>query len=192
MIIFCIAFSILTSLQEQIPNDIREAAERGNAQAQFELADWYYENDNERAVYWLRKAAEQEHAEAQYSLGFFYEQGIGVDKNETKALYWWRKAAEQEHPEAQFDLGLSYMITQDYAQAIHWMRKAAEQRYAEAQYFLGLFYSHGAGIDVNYDMALYWYELAIANGLSGDSKTNAENDIKHLTEQGYCSCRIRL
>lgn len=72
---------------------IRQAAERGNAPAQFRLALCYEEGqglsqDYGQAVYWWRKAAEQGYAEAQYSLGICYAEGIGVDRDSKQAEYW--------------------------------------------------------------------------------------------------------
>ena len=72
---------------------IRQAAERGNAPAQFRLALCYEEGqglsqDYGQAIYWWRKAAEQGDAEAQYSLGICYAEGIGVDRDSKQAEYW--------------------------------------------------------------------------------------------------------
>lgn len=72
---------------------IRQAAERGNAPAQFRLALCYEEGqgvsqDYAQAIYWWRKAAEQGYAWAQYSLGICYAEGLGVDQDSKQAESW--------------------------------------------------------------------------------------------------------
>jgi hypothetical protein len=44
------------------------------------------------AVEWFRRAAEQGLAGSQMTLGMLYEQGIGVEKNETEAKKWYEMA----------------------------------------------------------------------------------------------------
>ncbi|MBQ1931964.1 MAG: sel1 repeat family protein, partial [Muribaculaceae bacterium] len=75
-------------------------AEQGNAWAQNNLGDCYYngrgvDQNYDEAVKWYRKAAKQGNAPAQYNLGYCYYNGHGVDKNYDEAVNWYRKAAEQ-------------------------------------------------------------------------------------------------
>jgi TPR repeat protein len=63
--------------------EIRQHAESGDAQAQFELGRSYEdgngtEQDDARAVEWFRKSAEQGNAQAQNSMGVMYALGRGV------------------------------------------------------------------------------------------------------------------
>ena len=69
----------------------RAAAEKGDAEAQFNLAQcyrfgWGVEPDKAKAVYWYRKAAEQGLKEAQYNLGVCYKKGEGVPKDLEQAV----------------------------------------------------------------------------------------------------------
>lgn len=41
---------------------------------------------------------------SQYNLGLFYDNGIGVEKNQARAVYWYGKAAQQGIAEAQHNL----------------------------------------------------------------------------------------
>ena len=87
-----------------------EAAEQGDADAQYRLGllyyyggeyyhGWYYgdiaKQDYTKALRWFTKAAEQGHTGAQYYLGLMHDKGEGVDQNDAEAVRWWRKAAEQ-------------------------------------------------------------------------------------------------
>ena len=76
-----------------------QAAEQGNAQAQFNLGVMYDQGqgvrqDDAQAAQWFRKAVEQGVAEAQYNLGVMYANGKGVHQDYAQAVQWYRKAAE--------------------------------------------------------------------------------------------------
>jgi hypothetical protein len=78
----------------------RWLAERGDADAQFDLARSYgrgkgvAQSDSEAAK-WYRLAAEQGHAIAQYSLGLRYIYGRGVPADLNEAVKWLCRAAAQ-------------------------------------------------------------------------------------------------
>ena len=112
-------------------------AERGNAQAQFGLAFFYFNGvgvtqDYTEALKWHRKAAEQGNAGAQFNLALMYDNGKGV--------------------------------TQDYAEAVKWYRKAAEQGEIAAQFNLGLMYEKGKGVLKDTGAAHMWFNISAANG----------------------------
>ena len=82
--------------------DFREtlqAAERGNAQAQFSLGGMYdkgqgVRQDYAEAIRWYRKAAEQGYAKAQYNLGLMYANGHGVHQDFHLSKEWFGKACD--------------------------------------------------------------------------------------------------
>ena len=130
----------LTTAAAQLPEDLRERAERGNVSAQAELGRRYYvgegvPQDDAEAVRWTRLAAEQGHAPAQYSLGLLYFRGRGVAGDDAAAAHWYRAAAEQGHPPAQ----------------------AA----------LSSLYAYGAGVEEDPVLASMWIELAWRASLDG-------------------------
>lgn len=145
---------------------LRQAAEQGNAEAQFGLGYYYMTGqgvaqDYKQAVEWYRKSAGQGYAAAQNNLGICYMEGLGVPQDYTLAVEWFRKAAVQGYDEAQFNLGACYYnghgVEQNLMQAVEWWRKAAEQGYALAQYNLGACYSRGLGVTQDYKQAVEWY-----------------------------------
>jgi len=80
---------------------IRAAAEKGDADAQFKLGMTYYygydvAQDSAQAALWFRKAAEQGNSNAQCALGVMYDTGQGVAQDDTQAAFWYHKAAVQE------------------------------------------------------------------------------------------------
>lgn len=77
------------------------AAENNEPNAQFSLAGWYLtgaegviEPNDKEAFHWASKAAEQEYVKAEYAIAYFYEMGIGIEKNMEEAMHWYRIAAE--------------------------------------------------------------------------------------------------
>lgn len=109
---------------------LRNAAEKGNADAQFTLGviyaggrfdvkEPYFEDasrdyartmfgeniDFKRAAYWYTLAAKQDHCAAMYMLGLAYKEGAGVEQDLVKATELMKKAAEQGHSYAQLSYG---------------------------------------------------------------------------------------
>lgn len=94
---------------------IIQRADKGEAQAQYELAIKYLNEPQPNLKLtdiadWLKQAAKQGHAKAQYELGKMYREGSGVPKNLIKAIDWFQKAAEQGFAKAQFHLGMAHQM----------------------------------------------------------------------------------
>ncbi len=151
----------------------KRAAERGNAAAQNDLGNKYYngegvERDYKEAVKWYRRSAEQGDAIAQYNLGNMYNQGEGVERDYEEAVKWYRRSAEQGNAEAQFDLGFIYYngegVERDYKEAVKWYRRSAEQGNAIGQYSLGNRYYNGEGVERDYKEAVKWYRRSAEQG----------------------------
>ena len=167
----------LVSCQNELDVDRwRSLATQGDAAAQFDLGDRYFNGegvpqDNGEAVRWFRLAAEQGHARAQASLGFMYGNGEGVPKDDGEAARWYRLAAEQGYAAAQYSFGDRYFngegVPQDDDEAARWFRLAAEQGYASAQSNLGVMYRNGRGVPQDDGEALRWYRLAADQGHAG-------------------------
>jgi len=155
---------------------VPEAAEAGDASAQFKFGEMYRRGegvpqDDAEAFRWYRKAAEQGNADAQYSLGLRYHNGRGVTQDYAEAVRWFREAAEQGDAKAQAHLGFMFErglgTPQDDTKAIHYYRIAAEQGYAYAQYNLGILYRLGQGVQKDDYEAFRWYLKAAQQGWPG-------------------------
>ncbi|MGN0142604.1 MAG: tetratricopeptide repeat protein [Roseburia sp.] len=77
--------------------------------------------------------AEKGYPLAECQIGYFYYDGLGVEKNLEKALYWTRRAAEHGDRDGQFNLAWFYEeaigTDQDLEQAKYWYRQAALQNH---------------------------------------------------------------
>ncbi|MDP3333952.1 MAG: tetratricopeptide repeat protein [Methylococcaceae bacterium] len=162
-------------INDQDVECLRNAAEQGDAEAQFELGQMYklgsgLEQDDEQALYWFSKAAEQGLPNAQYSLAEMYLNGCsgGLEPDDEQAVIWFRKAAEQGHANAQFSLGEMYdtgdFLEEDEEQATIWYRKAGEQGHVDAQYSLGEMYFWGKGLEQDFKQAAIWHRKAAEQG----------------------------
>ena len=72
-------------------NEWRQAAEKGDVDAQYNLGVFYSQDDSvdkdmTEAVKWFRKAAELGHVEAQYRLGLCYDKGDGIEQDAQEAV----------------------------------------------------------------------------------------------------------
>lgn len=172
------------SLWAQKADDYRAAANRGDAEAQFNLGFCYYSGygvsqDFKQAVYWYTKSANQGYAMAQGFLGALYHDGIGVAQDYKQAVYWFTKAANQGLELAQSSLGGCYEngngVPQDYKQAVYWYTKAANQGNAKAQRSMGDCYYLGNGVTQDFKQAVYWY-------------TKAANQEEAFAQHGLGAC----
>lgn len=94
--------------------EFRAAAEKGEADCQFNLALMYEKGigvtkDEKEAVVWYRKSAEQGNSNAQFNLGVLYENGRGCAVDFAQANQWYRKASLQGDALAIGNLGMLYL-----------------------------------------------------------------------------------
>ena len=152
---------------------VRNAAERGDPEAQYSLGLMYaagrgVPQNFAEARKWFRKSAEQGNARAQTGLGLMYMQGAGVRQDYAEARRWWQRAAEQGYAVAQHNLGVMYSegigVPQNNDEGVKWYRKAAEQGYAGAQYSLGFMYAAGRGVPQNFAEARKWFRKSADQG----------------------------
>ena len=138
-----------------------------------------------------RQKAEQGDRDAQNSLGYWYQYGLGVEKDEFEAVYWYRKSAKQGLPVAQYNLGLMYRfgrgVDKNDTEAVCWYRKAAGQGHADAENNLGVMLEYGLGCEKNEQEALEWYRKAAEHG-SGMGRKN----LGETYEKGMLGLEVNL
>lgn len=195
----------------------RQAAEKGNAQAQCALGSYYdfgmgVEQDQTAAVRWYEKAAAQGNVEAAYNVALSYLRGEGVEANAIEALRYFQQAAKAGLPQAQYRLASLYdtgtVVAMDKAVAASWYRKAAEQGLPLAQNDLGVGYLRGEGVEQDGSQAFAWFVKAAEAGLPMamfnlascyETGTGTETDINQAllwysrsAEAGYPNAMFEL
>ena len=155
--------------------ELTRAAERGDAEAQFQLGFMYasgfgeFEEDDAEALKWHRRAAEQGLAQAQSTLGTAYAHGHSLGQDFTQAATWCRLGAEQGDADGQLCMAMLYAggcgVERDYAESARWYRLAARQGDGMAQARLGDMYANGeGGVQQDPVEADRWYRRAMEPG----------------------------
>ena len=131
----------------------RKAAEKNNADAQYELAMMQLSGQDDtrvsikEAFKWLLAAANKGHVEAMYRLGFTYANDPNVETNEIEAAKWYELAAKQGHAKAQYELGQAYKkgkgVRRSNDRAAKYYLLAADQGHLDSQCELGKLYTYG-------------------------------------------------
>jgi len=100
--VLAVCLVAITFLAAQTPDiaALQRSAQAGDAKAQFDLADAYFEGkgipkDLAKGIDWLRKSASQGYTGAEVTLGVLYQNGVQVPKDPHEAAKWYRKAAKQ-------------------------------------------------------------------------------------------------
>ena len=165
--------------------ELRQAAEQGDPEAQFKLGAAHADDlGDTEAIAWLRAAANQGHFAAQVTLASRYEGGIGVPQDHGEAIVWYRLAAEQDLTDSQAGPDTFESVMDLQMQAM-------------AQYQLGGLYMEGLGVPRNLTTAAHWYRRAADHGLDrgratalGTSKHEVTGSQETFRQRERCiSCR---
>lgn len=107
--------------------------------------------------------------DAQAYLGMCYEQGNGVQKDESKALYWYDKAASQGNAYAQAYSAMMYLQGRgtevDEQKAFRLAQSSANQSNMYGQYILGTCYYYGLGVGADIKSAYNWLMKSYNQGV---------------------------
>lgn len=171
--------------REQLAH-IRTMAEQGDAEAQFELGEYYYEASFEEdtdlpyedacceAAKWVQNAAEQGIAEAQFRLGNCYGLALGVRYSEEESYKWYRKAADQGLAAGQCAVALHFRFSiKDNEETAKWFLLAAEQGHEFSMKEIAYCYRNGIGVEKNDAEADKWY------GRLEESKASSCSEYVH-------------
>src|SRR5262245_32441519 len=90
MALFPVCSGTASALEGVLPDTVRTAAEKGDAEAQYRLAICFAKGtgvtqDYSKAAEYLRRSAEQGYAVAQNDLGALYARGQGVKQDYEEA-----------------------------------------------------------------------------------------------------------
>lgn len=97
-----------------------------------ELIDKYFNNQEyEKCFEGHLVLAEQGYPLAECQIGYFYYEGLGVEKDQGKAVFWTRRAAEHGDRDGQYNLAWFYEgalgVPEDMEKARYWYKQAAIQ-----------------------------------------------------------------
>lgn len=149
---------------EMVARLYREAADLGNAEAQYELAMCYafgkgVEKNQQEAARWMLMAAKQNHVRAMVDMCYAYEKGVGVPQDWKEGARWYEAAEAliQQNPELEPVPFSSHLL---YKRRLASLRKRAEQGDAKAQMVLAKLLANGEGMEKDLPQAIEWMEKA--------------------------------
>lgn len=121
---------------------IRQAAEAGDAGAQFKLGEAllldpsHSPENSANALRWLQLSAENGNTEAMIVLGRLSRSGVGILQNFGQASKWIQTAAARGNPEGMLELGRLYrdgvVLKKDLVLAYVWFNRASAARNLDA------------------------------------------------------------
>ncbi len=136
----------------------RQAAELGDGEAQYQLAQFYLAGigvpaDPTEAARWMSKAADQGVSAAYERLGALYAEGLGMPQDFQAAADWFHRAVVQGDVNALYHLGTLQMgglgMPRDPRAAREQYRKAAKLGSGAACLQLGIIYATGQDVKPN-------------------------------------------
>lgn len=130
------------------PPAILRAAEKGDAQAQYDVAQTYIgrsavEENHELAFEWFLKSAQQGYGPAQALVGDYYFHGNDVvERDRLQAIYWYEKAVDHSIMSAIYQLGQIYSeldddgVPVDLPRALHMFRRILAGTPKHGKYYI--------------------------------------------------------
>ena len=137
------------------------AAEKGNANAQYQLALIYLNSQQaDKAAPWMKKAAEAGVAGAKFYYGRMLHQGNGVVQDKQRGISLLQNAADDHFTAAYAELARIYYegngTEADIDKAMPYIRAAVDAGNEETTWYLGLCYLNGTGVERDYYKAVQW------------------------------------
>ena len=155
---------------------LRRAADAGDADAMFDLANCYSVGtggvgvDLVEAFRWNRRAVDvpAPSAVAYFNLALCYDAGQGTPKNSVEAARLYKIAAEMGDADAQFNYGLRLQrgegVLCNPVEAFTWLKRAADAGDAVAQGATGLALETGHGVEEDKALAVVYYRRSADQG----------------------------
>lgn len=140
-------------------------ADQSDVKAMIKLADYYRSIEEfDKAFKYVHKSTLYSSPEGERKLGYYYEKGIGCDKDMVKARQFYELAAMHGDVKAKYNIGLFYYRNKQYPQAFNYVKESAEQNYGKALVLLGYFYEHAVNGEQDYSLAKQAYIKALETG----------------------------
>ena len=167
----------LTDHTKKAYEQIREAADEGNAIALYMMAAYFSQGygvqpiNKQKRIEYLKKSYEAGYAVAGYDVAASLPDGSPEQDEirnhaKDKILELANEGDAFAQTNAAWGYREGYGTAVDAFEAVKWYQKAAKQGYAGAQYNLGDMYENGRGVKQSYKKAVEWYLKAAKQGLA--------------------------
>ncbi|OQX94482.1 MAG: hypothetical protein B6I23_00890 [Rickettsiaceae bacterium 4572_127] len=170
-----------------VPFSLEEKANRGQVEAQYELAVQNYKQENyEKYITWMKKASDQGLVRASFHLADFYK-NMKIYQDYKKAEKYLVISAMANNTEAQAMLGEMYLsgegVGQNYKTAIKYLKMSEKNGNKKSAFHLATLYMLGNGVKQDYNSAMN-FALKCSGGEESPlvklikSKMDGENERK--------------
>lgn len=172
---------------------MKEAAEKGLAEAQFMLGSLYHDGvgcklDLNESIRWLDKAVQQDHKKATTMLGDMLYRFRGHNRADfERAICLLSKTANEGDSYAQQQLGEIHLRMGQIEESVKWFKIASEQNEPKALLFMGLLCNIGIMLPKDYDKAIQYIEKFFAIQKIHKENVEIENDLKANSYKLACS-----
>ena len=165
----------LTNHTQEAYEQIREAADAGNAIALYMMAAYFLQGygvqpiNQQKGIAYFKKSYEAGYPVAGYAVADSLPDGSPEqDEIRNHAKDKILELANEGDVFAQANAAWGYRKGYDNLEAVKWVQiqKAAEQGYASAQNDLGLMYAKGTGVEQSDEKAVEWWQKAAEQGLA--------------------------
>lgn len=116
--------------------------------------------DERRSFELNQTAARGGHADATLAMGWYYLNGVGVERSARDAINWYRRSARKGEPRAMFSLGFIAYGQGDWGDAHIWFRRAADAGHHRALFWLGKLHWRGRAVPKSQSEAMRLIHLA--------------------------------
>jgi TPR repeat protein len=134
--------------------------------------------DDQRAFALNAEAAQQGYADAVLAMGWFYLNGVGVERNIERARKWYHDSAGRGEPKAMFSLGQIAYDERDYFDALVWFKRASDAGHNRSLYFIGKLYWRGHGVEQDKKEAMRYFHRAASSKVD-----EAQRVLRFLTSR---------
>ena len=121
--------------------------------------------DEKRSFELNAEAAASGDRDAVLAMGWYYLNGVGVDRDLGEARKWYRKSARQSQPGAMYSLGAIAYEEGKFEEAMRWFESAAKEGHARSTYWIAKLYWRGLGVSRDRHRAEALLEQAAVQGI---------------------------
>jgi TPR repeat protein len=119
--------------------------------------------DERRAFALNAEAAHGGHSDAVLAMGWFYLNGVGVERDFERAKKWYRESARRGETMAMFSLGQIAYDERDFSGALTWFKRASEAGHDRSLYWIGKLYWRGDGVAQDKKQAMGYFHRAASS-----------------------------
>ena len=134
---------------------LKSLASAGSSEACLKLSEYYLENkENRKSFETLYRAINLEDKDLLRRIGYYYSEGIGVEKNIDNANKCYQKAFELGDYLSGYNLALYFINKKDYASAVNYLTYGVNNDHTKSIKLLASFYFYGYAVDKDINIAL--------------------------------------